>query len=104
MTFRAKKGSFLGYFVVHYVHPIPSRDGVFIEVYLMAVQQSIPRYMPAVILLLGVSLASTMAQAHSRARMTSKPRPGVLQTTKTHKKVSPKRRGPSDSNGPRSID
>src|SRR5260370_13341315 len=104
MTFRAKKGSFSGYFVVHYVHPIPSRDGVFIEVYLMAVQQSIPRYMPAVILLLGVSLASTMAQAHSRAPMASKPRTSVLQTTKTHKKVNSKRPGACNPHGQQGID
>jgi len=70
----------------------------------MAVQQSIPRYMPAVILLLGVSLASTMAQAHSRARMTSKPRTGVLQATKTHKKVSSKRRGAWKRHGQQGID
>jgi peptidoglycan hydrolase-like protein with peptidoglycan-binding domain len=104
-NFSDKKALISGYFVVHYFNPIPSRDGVFIEVYLMDVRQSVPRCMLAVTLLLGVSLTSTTAKAHSRARMTSKPRTGVLQTTKTHKKkVSSKRRGAWKRHGQQGID
>src|SRR5215471_5357202 len=70
----------------------------------MAVRKLVPRYRLA-ILLLGVVLASTTAMAHSRARLTSKPRTGTLQPTKTqaHKKKTV-RRGAWKRHGQQGID
>lgn len=71
----------------------------------MAVQKSIQRHMPVVFMLLGVILASITAHAHSRARLTSKPKTGTLQSTKTqaHKKKTV-RRGAWKRHGQQGID